>query len=239
MNDARFLADQAFSRAAGAPLVHGNAVRLLRDARGELSRVARGHRGRAQTSIHFESYIIHDDEVGERFAEALIAGRARACRSAWSTTGWAGSGKPARGFWRRLREGGVEVRCFNPPRLDEPLGWLARDHRKCWSWTAASPSSPAFASGKVWEGWPERGLAGWRDTGVEMRGPAVGDVAPRLRGDLGGLRRAAARRGRCPRPVLRRGGRRRAARGGHDLRHRGPLPPRSPRGRARPRARCG
>src|SRR5712691_7491798 len=29
----RTLADQAFSRAAGAPLVHGNAVRLLKDAR--------------------------------------------------------------------------------------------------------------------------------------------------------------------------------------------------------------
>ena len=23
------------------------------------------------------------------------------------------------------------MRCYNPPRLDEPLGWLSRDHRKC------------------------------------------------------------------------------------------------------------
>jgi cardiolipin synthase len=28
----------------------------------------------------------------------------------------------------------------------------------------------------MWEGWPERGLPGWRDTGVEIRGPAVADV---------------------------------------------------------------
>ena len=27
----------------------------------------------ATRSIHFESYIIHDDEVGEQFADALIA----------------------------------------------------------------------------------------------------------------------------------------------------------------------
>ena len=33
-------------------------------------------------------------------------------------------------FWERLRRAGVEVRAFNQPRLDAPLGWLSRDHRK-------------------------------------------------------------------------------------------------------------
>ena len=33
MKELRALADQAFSRAAGAPLVGGNSVRLLKDAR--------------------------------------------------------------------------------------------------------------------------------------------------------------------------------------------------------------
>src|SRR4029450_12149683 len=33
MTDMRALADQAFSRAAGAPLIEGNSVRLLKDAR--------------------------------------------------------------------------------------------------------------------------------------------------------------------------------------------------------------
>ena len=71
----RHLADQAFSRAAGAPLVGGNSIRLLLDARENypawLDAIAA-----AQRYIHFESYIIHEDEVGWTFADAFIA-RAR------------------------------------------------------------------------------------------------------------------------------------------------------------------
>src|SRR5574337_1375499 len=35
-----------------------------------------------------------------------------------------------RKFWARLRDAGVEVRCYNPPHLDAPFGWVSRDHRK-------------------------------------------------------------------------------------------------------------
>src|SRR5512139_2517356 len=66
----RALADQAFSRAAGAPLIAGNSVRPLKDARENypawLDAIAA-----ARNFIHFESYIIHDDEMGRRFAAAL------------------------------------------------------------------------------------------------------------------------------------------------------------------------
>lgn len=68
----RTLADQAFSRAAGAPLIEGNSVRLLKDAREnypawlEAIAAARHH-------IHFESYIVYEDKTGETFADALIA----------------------------------------------------------------------------------------------------------------------------------------------------------------------
>jgi phosphatidylserine/phosphatidylglycerophosphate/cardiolipin synthase-like enzyme len=58
----RALAEQAFSRAAGASLVPGNSIRLLKDARENypawLDAIARASR-----SIHFESYIIHDDRL--------------------------------------------------------------------------------------------------------------------------------------------------------------------------------
>ena len=66
----RVMADQAFSRAAGAPLVHGNTVRVLKDGAENypawLSAIAE-----ARESVHFECYIVHDDEVGERFADAM------------------------------------------------------------------------------------------------------------------------------------------------------------------------
>src|SRR5437762_7225136 len=72
---ARVMADQAFSRAAGAPLVHGNAVRILKDGAENypawLEAIAA-----ARDTVHFECYIVHDDQVGRRFADALVA-RAR------------------------------------------------------------------------------------------------------------------------------------------------------------------
>ena len=60
----RVMADQAFSRAAGAPLVHGNAVTILKDGAENypawLAAIAA-----ARESVHFECYIVHDDEVGQ------------------------------------------------------------------------------------------------------------------------------------------------------------------------------
>jgi cardiolipin synthase len=171
----RLLADQAFSRAAGAPLVHGNAVRLLRDARENYPAWLEAIHS-ARRYVHFESYIIHPDEVGLRFADALIA-KAASGVPVRVVYDWFGAlGLRRHQLWRRLREGGVEVRCFNPPRFDHPLGWVSRDHRKCVVVDGRVAFVTGLCLGKMWEGWPERGLAGWRDTGVEIRGPAVADI---------------------------------------------------------------
>src|SRR5690606_14647568 len=68
----RELADDAFSRAAGAPLIHGNSVELLRDAQENYPAWLAAIRG-AQHHVYFESYFICEDEVGHEFADALIA----------------------------------------------------------------------------------------------------------------------------------------------------------------------
>ena len=69
-------ADQVFSRAAGAPLVGGNHVRVLRDA-AENYPAWEDAINAATSTIHLEMYIIHRDPVGRRFIE-LLAERARA-----------------------------------------------------------------------------------------------------------------------------------------------------------------
>ena len=170
------LNDQVFSRTAGAHLIHGNDVRILRDAAENYPAWLEAIAG-AQGFIHFENYIIHDDEVGERFCDAFIA-KARqgiAVRVAYDWIGCVGRASSAQ--WLRLKEGGVVVRAFNPPRLDQPLGWVARDHRKCLVIDGEIAFVTGLCLGKMWEGRPERGQAPWRDTGVVLRGPAVAEVA--------------------------------------------------------------
>ena len=66
----RLLAEQAFSRVAGAPLVEGNAVELLIDARANFDAWFSAIRT-ARTSIFVENYIFGDDEVSRELRDLL------------------------------------------------------------------------------------------------------------------------------------------------------------------------
>lgn len=171
----RTVADRAFSRAAGAPLISGNSVRVLRNAEENypawLEAIAA-----AKDHIHFESYIIHDDKTGEMFADALL-GKARQGVRVRLIYDWMGAfGKTSRQFWNRLRAGGVEVRCYNPPRFESPFGWLSRDHRKMLVIDSRVGFVTGLCIGRMWVGEPEKNIQPWRDTGVEVRGPAVAEI---------------------------------------------------------------
>lgn len=175
MSAVRALANQAFSRAAGAPLIEGNSVQLLVDARENypawLSAIAT-----AQRHILLENYIFYEDSVGQRFASALIdkARQGVRVRVIYDVLGC--FRKASSSFWAQMRAAGVEVRGFNPPTLESPFGWLGRDHRK----TLCIDSEVGFVTGlclgKVWEGDPDKGIEPWRDTGVAVRGPAVAEI---------------------------------------------------------------
>lgn len=173
--EAPALVEQAFARASGAPLVPGNDVRLLKDA-GENYPAWLEAIASARHTVHFESYIIHDDESGREFARALIA-RARTGVRVRLIYDWLGAvGKTSRRFWRELRAGGVEVRGFNPPALSSPFGWLWRDHRKMLAVDGHVAFVTGLCVGRYWVGDPARGLEPWRDTGIALRGPAVADL---------------------------------------------------------------
>lgn len=171
----REFVEESFDRITNSKLIGGNHVRLLRDAAENypawLSAIEN-----ARERIFFESYIIHGDAQGELFADALIK-KAKEGVSVKVIYDWMGGfGKTSRRFWQRLRAGGVEVRCYNPPKLTDPLLVLSRDHRK----TLTVDGKIAFVSGlcvgQDWVGKPEKGIPPWRDTGVELKGAAVADV---------------------------------------------------------------
>jgi cardiolipin synthase len=174
-SSAQALADQAFSRAAGVPLVAGNSVRLLKDGRENYPAWLEAIR-LAERTVHFENYYIRGDAVGDEFAAVLLAKAQEGVRVRLLYDWLGGLGKAPRKFWKQLRAGGVEVRCYNPPRLDSPLGWVNRDHRKMLAVDGRVGFVAGLCVGREWVGRPERGIPPWRDTGVEVRGPAVADI---------------------------------------------------------------
>jgi cardiolipin synthase len=115
---------------------------------------------------------------------------------------WVGCWATSRRFWKPFREAGVEVRAFNPPSIRDPLGLLQRDHRKLVAVDGEIAFLGGFCVGQEWVGTDTE--APWRDTGVEIRGPAAaaaaqtferiwaergGAVAPEAQSDPGTCRR--------------------------------------------------
>lgn len=171
----RRVAEQMFARAAGAPLVGGNAVSVLRDADENYPAWLAAIAG-ARRSVLFENYIIADDAIGREFI-AVMAERARAGVAVRLIYDWMGAlGVGTRRLLQPLVESGGQIRCFNKPRFDSPFGWLTRDHRKM----VAVDSGVSYVAGLCvsdkWRGDAQRGIAPWRDTGIEIRGPVVADI---------------------------------------------------------------
>lgn len=151
----RTLADLALSRAAGAPLVAGNQVRVLRDG-AENYPAWEDAISNARRTIHLEMYIVHPDRVGRRFID-LLADKARKGVTVrvlydWFGCGWA----PVFGLFQPLRRAGAEVRCFNPPSFTAVLGWIRRDHRKLIAIDGRVAFISGLCIGEDWEGRPDK-----------------------------------------------------------------------------------
>src|SRR5687767_13784099 len=104
--------DESFERVTGAELIPGNDVELLVDAAENYPAWLAAIES-AEKHIFFETYIIHGDEQGYLFAEALVK-KAKEGVEVKLIYDWLGGfGKTPRRFWRHLRQNGVEVRCYN------------------------------------------------------------------------------------------------------------------------------
>jgi cardiolipin synthase len=169
------LVSQDFCRVADSQRSDGNRVRLLCDGPETFPAWLDAINGAGRT-VHLENYIIQDDAVGGSFADALLAavGRGVRCRVIYD---WMGClPRTPRRFWRRLVEGGVDVRRYNPPRLRNPLGWISRDHRKVLCVDGQLAFTGGLCIGHDWVGDPAKGVPPWRDTAIQIRGPAVAHI---------------------------------------------------------------
>jgi cardiolipin synthase A/B len=168
----------------GGALVVGNRITLLEDGPATYEAMLSAIR-RAKDHVNVESYIIEDGEAGERFAAALLERQARGVQVnvIYDSVGALGT-PPA--FFERLSQAGVNVLEFNPVSplaLKKPWAPNHRDHRKL----LVVDGRVAFLGGinisNVYSTGSGVGRSraaadsggGWRDTDIEVDGPAVAE----------------------------------------------------------------
>lgn len=132
----------------------------------------------AKRFVHFETYILRADRAGSRFLEAL-ADRASEGVDVRLLYDAVGSHQLPRAALAPLRRAGGEVLAFNPLRRLYPR-WAPRrrDHRKLLIADGESAFTGGLNIGDEYDAGPQTndGRAGWRDTHVRVRGPAVRDL---------------------------------------------------------------
>ena len=168
----------------GSPLVVGNKVVLLQDGPATYQAMFDAIRG-ASDNINMETYIIEDDEVGRKFADALIEKQAAGVQVTFIYDSIGASAAPKE-FFKRLTDGGVKVLEFNPVNpLDLKKGWQPnqRDHRKLLivdgriAFVGGVNISSVYSSGSFKPSSKEHsdGSPQWRDTHLRIEGPVVAE----------------------------------------------------------------
>lgn len=162
-------------RSTGTPLVGGNALRVLTDGARNYPAWTKAIE-EARDHIHLKMYIVHNDRTGRALRDLLVE-KAREGVKVRVLYDWFGSLRPsALFFWSPLVKAGAEVRIANPPSIEVVFGLASRDHSKLLAVDGRVAYISGLCVGDAWIGDPDRGTAPWRDTGVELRGPAVADA---------------------------------------------------------------
>ncbi len=161
------------ARATGSPEIAGNAVGLQFDGPATFDAWIEAIEG-AKRYVHFENYILRNDNVGRVFRDVLIE-KARQGIEVRLLYDWLGCWATPRRYWKPFRQAGIEVRAFNRPSVRDPYGIFQRDHRKLVVVDGEVAFAGGFCMGQEWAGSGDE--PPWRDTGVEVRGPAAGVAA--------------------------------------------------------------
>ena len=166
----------------GGPLVVGNKVELLVDGPTTYDSMFAAIKN-AKDNINLETYIIEDDEIGQRFAK-LLASKQRSGVQVNLVYDSVGSISTPKEFFKPLKESGVNILEFNPVNpLDARKGWQVnlRDHRKLLivdgqiAFIGGVNISSVYSSGSFGRSKPTKGNVPWRDTHLRMAGPVVGE----------------------------------------------------------------
>jgi cardiolipin synthase len=168
----------------GSPLMTGNKVVLLQDGPATYQVMFAAIRN-AKDHIHLETYIFEDDEVGNRFADALIEKQAQGVQVSVIYDS-VGTISVPQTFFQRLSDNGISILEFNPVNpLTAKKGWDVnrRDHRKLLivdgqsAFLGGINISSVYSGGSFSRSSRKRpsGELPWRDTHLQVEGPVVGE----------------------------------------------------------------
>lgn len=165
-----------------SPLSKGNQVKLLIDGPATYAAMFSVIDG-AKDHINIETFIIEDDEIGQKFTELLLRKQKEGVQVNILYDSL-GSFKTPSAFFNRLREGGIQVIEFNPVNPLKGHGeyfLMHPDHRKMLivdgkiAITGGINISNVYSSSTSRRRKNKREPLPWRDTDVQIEGPAVAD----------------------------------------------------------------
>jgi cardiolipin synthase len=166
-----------------SPLLKGNKVTLLADGPATYAAMFQVIQN-AKDHINLETYIIEDDEVGQRFSALLLQKQAEGVQVNLLYDS-VGSMKTSAAFFQRLRDGGIQVVEFNPINPLKAGGYwnlTHRDHRKLLLGDGRVAILGGINISEVYSSSPfhrernEPGPIHWRDTDIQIEGPAVAEL---------------------------------------------------------------
>lgn len=161
-------------RLIGVAATEGNSVLPLRNG-DEIFTAMLDQVDSARHTVDMMTFVYWKGDIARRFAEAL-AGRARAGVRVRLLLDGFGSRLIEGELLERMSDAGVEVAWFRKPLYLSPLKQNHRCHRK----VLVVDEEVAFTGGVgIAEEWcgDARNPKEWRDTHVELRGPAVDGIA--------------------------------------------------------------
>ncbi|AYF88043.1 cardiolipin synthase [Pseudomonas sp. DY-1] len=169
----------------GSPLTAGNKVELLQDGPDTYASMFEAIEG-ARDHINMETYILEGDEVGQRFADKLIAKQRSGVQVNLIYDSVGTLGTPPE-YFERLRQSGIRLVEFNPVNpMSAKAGWELnqRDHRKLLIVDGRIAILGGINISSVYSGGsfgsstqvPSDGELPWRDTDLRIEGPVVAEL---------------------------------------------------------------
>ncbi|GAA3507122.1 phospholipase D-like domain-containing protein [Streptomyces showdoensis] len=161
-------------RLIGIAATEGNAVRPLRNG-DEIFAAMLDAIGNARHTVDMMTFVYWRGDIARRFAEALTD-RARAGVRVRLLLDGFGSRLIEKDLLERMSGAGVEVAWFRKPLYLSPLKQNHRCHRKALVVDELTAFTGGVGIAEEWCG-DARNPDEWRDTHVEVRGPAVDGIA--------------------------------------------------------------